>query len=150
MRNVDLAVMCLARGETVAETAKLTGVSLRTMWRQLEDPEFNNHVRDARRRILDEAAGILAGAAAGAAKRLVEISEKAEKTSDRLKASTAILDYLMRLKGNADIEARLSQLEDALNIAATPALKPLQELEQEASDMSAERIENESQKGLIE
>src|SRR5436309_1649748 len=60
--KTDKLALALARGMTRADAAKEAGMGLRTAYTRLSDPAFRQLVSDHRKRLLDEAAGLLADA----------------------------------------------------------------------------------------
>ena len=109
------AVAALLSSPNVEEAAKAVGVGERTLWRWMGEPEFAQAVTHAE-----------AGAIDAATRRLVQLQNGAIDTlqavlddpkiapSIRLRAATAVLDYLLKLRELRNIEARLGALETAL------------------------------------
>lgn len=112
-RGDKALVPALARGETIARSAKAAGISERTVYRRLMDPEFKRRVQESRTRLLEQATGKLVGAAEGAIDTLVALLDS-RSDSVRLGAARAILVHLLRLKELSEFEGRLDALEEVL------------------------------------
>jgi len=113
-RNDAKLIERLAAGETVTCAAKLTGVSRRTVSRRLADPEFRRMIGEARRRIVDTAAGRLAISMTAAAATLRKLLKTADSDAVRLQAAKAIVELAVRLRDATELEERITILETAL------------------------------------
>jgi hypothetical protein len=100
----------LASGKGVKAAAAEVGVGERTAHTWLDDPAFDALVGALRRRLLDEAVGRLAGAAAGAVETLVSLSRDGTG-SVQVKAALGILDMLIKVRESIDLEGRVAALE---------------------------------------
>src|SRR6516164_2260579 len=101
-------VIALARGATVEEAAKASGVSSATAWRRLRDPAFRLQIDQCRGEVLDAAVGRLAElsttALDGLANLLVNDNPKL-----RLAAIRTVLEF--QFKG-AELHTLVRQLQD--------------------------------------
>lgn len=102
----------LATGATRAGAAKLAHVSESTVYERLRDPAFRARVDEARAELIQIAAG---KALALVTSALEALGELLASTNDpvRLGAVKASLDYALRLRESADLEARMAALEAA-------------------------------------
>ncbi len=107
-------VVALAAGYNVREAAGRAGVSERTIWRRLTDPDFRQLVLNCRTAMLEAAVGMLADAATDAVTTLRELL-RADSESVQLNAAKAILEVGPRLRESLEIELRLIALEAILN-----------------------------------
>ncbi|HWB08225.1 MAG TPA: hypothetical protein VG826_03330 [Pirellulales bacterium] len=107
----DGLILALAAGATVREAAEKAGVGERTVYRRLADADFRQAVSEARDRLFDAAVGRLAGLASRAAETLERLMAS-DKPSEALGAAKAVLELGPRLREAADIEERISRLED--------------------------------------
>ncbi|HWB07968.1 MAG TPA: hypothetical protein VG826_01900 [Pirellulales bacterium] len=107
----DGLILALAAGATVREAAEKAGIGERTVYRRLADADFRQAVSEARDRLFDAARGRLAGLASRAAETLERLMES-DKPSEALGAAKAVLELGPRLREAADIEERISRLED--------------------------------------
>jgi hypothetical protein len=67
-----LLITALAGGASVAEAARRAGVSERTAWRRLDDPDFCERVEDVREQAMATAVATLTRAATEVGPRLKE------------------------------------------------------------------------------
>ena len=100
----------LAGGMGVKAAAAEVGVGERTAHTWIDDPAFNALVASLRRRLLDQAVGRLAGAAAGAVETLEHLSREGSEPV-RVKAALGILDMLIKVRESVDLEERVAALE---------------------------------------
>jgi len=111
-------IVSLACGQSVAEAAKSTGISERTIYRRLQEPEFIAAICDARETLLDQASGELAASMRAAAQTLKGLLEsESEKT--RLFAAREILSLGVKVRVLINHEARLAEIERAIAEGAT-------------------------------
>jgi hypothetical protein len=114
MRRIDANLIdLLAAGETFTRAAKLAGISRRTVTRRMANPQFRQEVTDARKRIVDGAAGKMAASMAAAADTLRRLL-RSKSDGVRLRAATAILELGVKLRDATEIAERVSLLEAAL------------------------------------
>ncbi|MGD9857215.1 MAG: hypothetical protein AB7U20_19900 [Planctomycetaceae bacterium] len=109
-KREDALVLALARGESIADAARLSGWSQRTIQRRLADPDFSRQVRDARADMIGRASARLADATDAAVQTLRDLLS-AESESVRLSASRSILELACRLRDSEELEARVAELE---------------------------------------
>jgi hypothetical protein len=103
----------LAGGLTVKEAARKAGVSERTAYRRLEDPEFRRHVAALRTEMTERAVSQLADAQADAALALRRLL-KAKTDTVKLGAARSILELASKLQASVELERRLAELERRL------------------------------------
>lgn len=108
-----ILVEALARGQSVAQAARLAGVSKRTAFRRLEEPTFHDEVRKTRGRILDGASGALASTMKRATRTLRGLLDD-NHPSIQLGAARAVLELSQRLHETVELEKRLAELEKAV------------------------------------
>lgn len=113
--NVQI-IPALARGETVATAAKLAGLSERTVYRRLQDPDFRRQVSNVRFNILDRATGQLLNMSDRAIETLVALLD-ATSESVRLGAARSILDHTIKFREISEFEIRLQMIENAIAIS---------------------------------
>jgi hypothetical protein len=111
-KNADGALlMALAAGRTVQEAAQLAGVSERTAYRRLADPEFARQVSAARAEMVERAVGRMSDGMIAAADRLrVLVDSHDERVA--LGASRSVLELTTKLRESLEWEQRLSALEE--------------------------------------
>ncbi len=108
----------LAIGATVENAARKAGISERTAYRRLADPDFQARVDQMRRENLARTAGMLSGAALGSVKTLVDLAQDvAVPASVRRGAARDVLDMAVKYRESAEMEQRLAAIEDRLSKA---------------------------------
>ena len=101
----------LAAGKTAPEAAAEAGVSERTVYRRMEQPEFRQSVLELRGRMMDDVAGRFAEAAGAAFERLHSLLG-AENEFVQLGAARTILEQMIRLRDFVEFESRLRRVEE--------------------------------------
>ena len=118
-----LLVAALAKGATVAQAALSNGVSERTVYRRLQQPDFQARIQAVQDETLQRAAAVLTAAAQEGIHSLVALQDKATPPSVRRAAARDILEMGLRLRETADLEKRLVALE---NRAVDPGVSSFQ------------------------
>jgi hypothetical protein len=101
----------LARGHTVADSAKLTGISERTIYRRLGQMDFRRRLAAKRGEILASALGALTDAAREATGTL-RLLMQSQNQFVALSASRTIVELILKLRSEVDMDERLRALED--------------------------------------
>ena len=103
-------IASLAAGADYKRAAQESGYGVRTIGRRMADPQFASQVREARRRLLDDALGELSTTARDAARTLrLLLNAKSEQV--RYMAARAVIDVLMRHRADNEIDERIAELE---------------------------------------
>jgi hypothetical protein len=111
-KNADTALLAaLAAGLTVSKAAAKAGVSERTAYRRLEDPDFRSRLGAARAAMLDRALGQLTEGSVRAAATLRKLL-KSYSPAVQLGAARAILSLGQKLTELVELEARMRALEE--------------------------------------
>ncbi len=115
----------LIEGETVASAAKAAGVSERTAYRRLAEPDFQRDLAERRRQIVAAVSARLAAVGDSAIDTLLVLKDdEAVTASVRLSASRCLLEHLGKLAelaDAADVGERLSALEQELRVRRAAA-----------------------------
>ena len=110
-KNADvLLLLAFASGASAAEAARQAGVSERTAFRRLHDPDFRRRIAQARDKMVDDAMGQLAQASVVAVGTLRALCT-AESETVRLGAARSLLELTMRLREHVELGDRVSSLE---------------------------------------
>ena len=109
----DALALAMAKGLSVAASAREAGCSLQTAFRARKDPKFRERVAELRGQLIDAAVGKLSGAAGEAADQFRTLLADPD-SGIRLRAAQSILDRLVTLRSHAELEARLTELEARL------------------------------------
>ncbi len=102
--------MLLAIGTSVADAARHTGVSERTIWRRLADPAFHQQVETERAELLTRTSAQLSACGPLAVTTLRDLL-KSERDQVRLGAARSILELGVDLRELVALEARVAALE---------------------------------------
>jgi hypothetical protein len=109
--------MAFVCGATVESAARQAGVSESTARRRLRDPAFQQQLQILRSDVVQRTAGALTAAATEAVRTLLELQKPSAPPAVRLGAARSILDIGIKLRESADLEERLSALEQQLGVA---------------------------------
>jgi Homeodomain-like domain len=110
-------LLTLACGATVENAARQCGLCERTVYRRLENPDFRQRVQQLRNDMIQRSAGALSAAATEAVRTLVELQKATAPPAVRLGAARSVLEIGIKLREAADLEQRLSALEQQLSVA---------------------------------
>ena len=114
----DAALLALLSGRSVEEAARSANVTPRTLYRWLEDPEFDAAYRSAKRAAFGQAlARLQQGSAAAATTMLKIMLDTGTSPSTRLRAADCVFGHAKNAIEIEGIEARLSNLEYAAEAA---------------------------------
>jgi len=110
------AVRALLEHKSVGEAASSIGVGERTLFRWLTEPAFKLALSAAESDLLDAATRRLLTLQADAIGTFESLLAEDSAASDavRLRAASAVLDYLLKLRELRDIEQRLTALERSM------------------------------------
>jgi transposase len=106
-----ILVTALAKGATVAQAAEQAGVSERTVYRRLEQTEFQARIDALQDEMIQRAAAVLTAAAVEGIHSLVALQDPSTPPTVRRHAARDILEIGLRLREAADWEKRLAALE---------------------------------------
>ena len=113
-------VAALAGGATVRDAAAEAGIGEATAHRRLKEPEFRQHVDEARGELIAAAVARL-GAASTKAVSTLEGLLTAESEAVQLGAARAILDAALKWREHADLAERLDAVEAWIEVAGEGA-----------------------------
>jgi hypothetical protein len=117
-KNEDTLLLALACGATVEAAARQCGLTDRTVYRRLQDPDVQRRLREIRSDMVQRAAGTLTAATAEAVRTLLALQKESAPAAVRLGAARAVIELGLKVREVADLEARIAALEDQL--AARP------------------------------
>jgi hypothetical protein len=104
-------MMALASGCTVEDAARQAHMSVATAHRRLGEPAFRAAIQDARREVWTAALGRLVAATTAAVDTLRDLLDS-PMDQCRIAAARSILEHAAKGLELADVDARLSALED--------------------------------------
>jgi hypothetical protein len=117
----EALILALACGTPVETAAAKSGVSERTVYRRLKEPEFRRRVQTTRAEMVERAASMLTAASMQAVKTLLALQETSAPPAVRLGAARAILDISIRYREITELQERLTAVEQQLAHGRPPA-----------------------------
>jgi hypothetical protein len=122
----ETLLQALVCGATVENAARKAGVSERTAYRRLHDPEFRQRLAGLRLEMIQRTAGMLTGAGPVSVKTLVDLQQDvAVAAAVRRRAARDVLEMGLKLRDHAEVEARLAAVEARLARALAPEDGPM-------------------------
>jgi hypothetical protein len=109
----SLLATALAAGANAPDAAEQLGLSLRTVRRRLEDPDFRRLVAELRAEMVASALGFMTDNLTRAARSVAGLLE-APEPHIRLRAARTMLSLTLRMREAVDLDTRLSELEAEL------------------------------------
>jgi DNA-binding MurR/RpiR family transcriptional regulator len=111
----EAALLALLAHGTIEAAYVAAGVSKATMWRFLQQPEFQTRYRAARRQLVETAIAQLQSDCTTAARVLREVAEdKTAPASSRVSAARTILEQSVAAVELMDLQERLERLEELI------------------------------------
>ena len=111
-QKMEQAIAALLSHRNVEDAARAVGISVNTLRRWMQVPEFQAACREARHRILSQAIGQLQNAAGAAAKTVLKIMvDPTVPAGIRLRAAEVVLAQAVKAGEMDETEDRLAQLE---------------------------------------
>jgi hypothetical protein len=118
-RKQGEAIAALLTQRNIDEAARTAGISTRTLLRWLQLPEFQKAYRQARRDAYSQAvARLQQGTSAAATTLLKTMIDPGTPASVRVRAAEAIFSHAFKAIEIEDIEARVSELEQAAALSS--------------------------------
>ena len=117
-RKKEAAITALLTHRNVDEAAQAAGVGATTLWRWLSLPEFQAEYRKARRDAFSQSvARLQQGTSAAATTLLKTMIDPGTSASVKVRAAEAIFHHAAKAIEIEDIEARVSAMEQALQLS---------------------------------
>ena len=117
-RKKEEAIAALLTQRNIEDAAKAAGLGTNTLLRWLKVPEFQTAYREARRAAFGQAvARLQQGTSAAATTLLKTMIDPATPASVKVRAAEAIFNHAAKSIEIEDIEARVSELERAADLA---------------------------------
>ena len=115
MPNRDTPLlMALACGASPEQAARQCGLSARTVFRRLRQPDFVRELQAVRDDMVRRSAGMLTAAAGEAVKTLVSLMSGAVPPATRLGAARAVLEIGIKVREVTELAERVAALEDRI------------------------------------
>jgi hypothetical protein len=110
----DQYIVALLENPTLEKAAAAAGVSSVTLSRAMQQPEFMEAYREARREAFSQSVARLQHASNAAVGTLLRVmTDRGAPASSRVRAAEVVLQNALRGMELEDIEARVSKLEQA-------------------------------------
>ena len=108
----EAAILALLSQRNVEEAARAAGISERTLYRWMQEPDFDAAYRAARRAAFSQSTARLQQMCAAAVSTLGKIMvDQNAPAASRVRAADSVLDHAAKAIEIEDIEARVSELE---------------------------------------
>lgn len=111
----EKVALALLECPSIAEASRRTGVSEKTIYVWLKEPEFQELFREVKRRFISLALSRLEGITGEAIETLREIMNTGQGEGPRVSASRAILEMVLKLYEYEQLEERITKLEEKLD-----------------------------------
>lgn len=113
-RKKEAALVALISEPTLKEAAKKAGIGEATLWRWLQDPEFQEKYRTARRQAVSQSITQLQKISSEAVETLREVmNSKETPPASRVTAAKAVLEMAIKAVEVEDLAVRIEALEKA-------------------------------------
>jgi hypothetical protein len=114
----DALLLALACGAAVEAAARQCGLSERTVYRRLREPDFRRRLQELRADMVQRTAGALTAAATEAVRTLLALQKETAPAAVRLGAARAILELGVKMRETAELMDRVAALEAQLGMTA--------------------------------
>jgi hypothetical protein len=118
-RKQEEAIVALLSTRSVEEAARACNTSVRTLYRWLDQPDFDRAYRVARRKAFGQATARLQHGSSAAATTLLKVMlDPSTPASTKVRAAECVLTHAAKAIEIEDVEARVEALEEAAANAA--------------------------------
>jgi hypothetical protein len=114
--NDETLRLALACGATVEAAALKAGVSVRTAYRRLKCPEFQEALKALREDFVRRTSAALTATAMETSRLLIDLQKSAAPPGVRLGAMRTVLQYAGKLRDEVDLLSRIVALEEKLEV----------------------------------
>jgi len=115
-RKSQEAIAALLTEPTIRDAAKTAGVGEKTLWRWLQDEDFCQSYREAKRQVVQQAVSRLQRITGEAVDVLRDVmADDTKPPSSRVAAARIVLDTALKFVELEDLEARVEALEKKLD-----------------------------------
>ena len=121
-RKQELTIIALLQCPTLTAAAKQAGIAEATLWRWLQQSDFEEAYRRARQAAVDQAISQLQQASGEAVETLRAVqTDPNAPPSSRVTAAKAVLEMALKIRESEEMESRLTALENQLQRMAPVA-----------------------------
>ena len=114
----EAAILALLTARSIEDAARTADVPPRTLYRWLQEPEFDAAYRKARRAAFAQATARLQQATGAAVATLLKIMvDTNAPPSTRIRAADSVLDHATKAIEIEDVEVRVAALEQAAELS---------------------------------
>ena len=111
-RKKEQAIVALLSQSSMADAAQVAGVSETTLWRWLQEEEFCQSYREAKRRVVDQAVSRLQQLTGQAVNTLGRVmASPLGRASTQVTAARVVLDMALKAVEMEDLAVRIERLE---------------------------------------
>ena len=122
-RQREQLIVALLQQPTLEKAAASIGVSTVTAWRISRTPEFKQEYRRARKEAYSQTMARVQQASGAAVTTLLKVMvDQSTPPASRVRAADCVLDHAAKTMEFEDIEARLSELERAVEPSKSGSL----------------------------
>jgi hypothetical protein len=115
-RKQDAAISCLLEQPTIKEAAVSCGIGEVTLWRWLQQQDFQEQYRQAKKQVVEQAIARLQQVTGEAVSTLREIMiDTGAPASSRVTAAKAVLETAIKTVEIEDLTARIEELEQIVS-----------------------------------
>lgn len=112
-QNQQKAIRAILEANSIEEAAKKVKISRGTIYNWFKDVHFKECLERERKALFEEGLSVLKGAAAKAAKTLIELLESKDRNTRRL-AAKEIINFAIKGVETGELEERIIKLEELL------------------------------------
>jgi DNA-binding PadR family transcriptional regulator len=112
----DPLLLVLACGATAENAARQCHLSVRTVYRRLEEPGFLRRLQEMKADMVKRTASALTAAGAEAVRTLLELMKSVNPPATRLGSARSVLEIGMKAREFAELEERLAMLEQRAEV----------------------------------
>lgn len=110
-----VAIESLLTSGDVSKAAEAAGVTRKTLYRWLEEPEFAEAINTATAAALENLSRRLVGLGETAGQVLGDAMDATQPIAQRVRAAAIVLENILKLRELVSLEERISRLEAANN-----------------------------------
>lgn len=114
-RKQETAIMALLTESTLKQAADKVGIGESTLWRWMQDPDFKDRFREAKKQVVSQAVSRLQQSCGEAVDTLrIIMNDTLAPAHSRVAAAKTIIEMTIKAVENEELEARLEQLEQMM------------------------------------
>lgn len=112
-RKEDVAILALITEPTIKGAAEKTGIGETTLWRWMQEKDFSEKYKEAKRQAITHATARLRQGMTVGIETLIEMAaNKKTPSMARVTAAKALVEYAMKAHEMEDLQDRIERLEE--------------------------------------